>query len=110
MTGSHKDEAALARHEGDHQGLMRVDRIFGRRPERTVRRVTNPWARKNPALSIWLSWANAVIGAARARATAEMSRQATALMLEGTRQFTRIWTATLTPQLGKKKKRGRHRS
>ncbi|WP_316157752.1 hypothetical protein [Cupriavidus sp. BIC8F] len=31
----------------------------------------NPWLKKNPMLSMWLSGANGVIGAARERAMAE---------------------------------------
>jgi len=35
-----------------------------------VTRWSNPWLKKNPLLSIWLSTANAMLGAARARSTA----------------------------------------
>jgi hypothetical protein len=38
--------------------------------------MTNPWLKKNPWLSMWMSGANAVLGSARARATAEAKRQA----------------------------------
>ena len=62
----------------------------------------NPWT-KNPALSLWLSGANAVFGAARGRAatemhrqmttaSAEMHRQMTAAMTESTRQAINFWT------------------
>lgn len=40
----------------------------------------NPWIKKNPLLSIWLSGANAVFGAARGRAIGEARRQMNALM------------------------------
>ncbi|SAK95889.1 hypothetical protein AWB79_07278 [Caballeronia hypogeia] len=55
----------------------------------------NPWLKKNPFLSMWLSGANAVIGATRGRASAQAKRQANA-----------IWTAALTPPKPKKR-RGR---
>lgn len=35
----------------------------------------NPWLKKNPMLSMWLSGANAVAGAARSRVTAEGKRR-----------------------------------
>ena len=35
----------------------------------------NPWVKKNPFLSMWLSGVNAAIGATRGRATSEAKRQ-----------------------------------
>ncbi|SAL28980.1 hypothetical protein AWB70_01754 [Caballeronia cordobensis] len=52
----------------------------------------NPWVKKNPFLSMWLSGANAVIGKTRGRASAQAKRQASSL-----------WSAALAP--GKPKKR-----
>ena len=37
--------------------------------------MSNPWLKKNPLMSMWMSGANAVMGAARSRATAEGERQ-----------------------------------
>ena len=45
----------------------------------------NPWIKKNPLMSMWLSGANAVFGAARGRATAEAKRQATTMVSEMTK-------------------------
>ena len=42
----------------------------------------NPWLKKNPLMSMWMSGANAVFGAARGRANAEARRQATTMMSE----------------------------
>lgn len=42
------------------------------------RLVSNPWLKKNPFLSMWLSGANAVAGAAKGQMVAEMNRQAKA--------------------------------
>ena len=42
--------------------------------------MANPFAKKNPWLSLWLSAANAWVGAARGLATAEMRRQQTTLL------------------------------
>ena len=54
----------------------------------------NPWGKKNPFLSIWLSGANAVFGATRNRMTAEMHRQTNAAITEGTLAFWGIETPT----------------
>lgn len=55
----------------------------------------SPWTRKNPLLSMYLSGANAVAGAARGRAAAEMRRQAKAMMTEGIRQTMGFWSDVL---------------
>lgn len=39
-------------------------------------RRSNPWLKKNPLLSIWLSTANAMMGAARGQAAAALARSA----------------------------------
>lgn len=67
----------------------------------------NPWLKKNPLLSMWLSAANAVAGPARSRATAEAKRQARTAMTNGTKQVTDFWTAALTPPAPKKKRKRR---
>ena len=41
--------------------------------------MTNPWLKKNPWLSMWLSGANAALGSTRGHATAETKRQAGAM-------------------------------
>jgi hypothetical protein len=53
----------------------------------------NPWTKKNPFLSMWLSGANAVAGSARGHATAAEKRGTTA-----------FWTAALAPPKPAKKK------
>jgi len=67
----------------------------------------NPWLKKNPLMSMWLSGANAVMGSARSRATAEAKRQATAIMAEGTKQMIRFWTGGLLAPAPRKKKKSR---
>ncbi|HEY0419875.1 MAG TPA: hypothetical protein VGC80_10180 [Acetobacteraceae bacterium] len=47
--------------------------------------MANPWTKKNPFLSIWLSAANAFAGAARGAMTAAAKRQ----MAAGTKAATR---------------------
>jgi hypothetical protein len=53
----------------------------------------NPWMKRNPFLSMWLSGANAVVGATRGRMTAEARRQ-----------MVTFWSAALTPQKPKKRR------
>ncbi len=68
----------------------------------------NPWLKKNPLLSMWLSGANAVAGSARSRATAIAKRQAATMMNEGMKQMTNFWAGALappTPPPRKKRKR-----
>lgn len=70
----------------------------------------NPWTKKNPLLSMWLSGANAVAGSARSRASAAAKRQATTMMKQGIRQTADFWTDALTgtlapPARPRKKKR-----
>ena len=50
----------------------------------------NPWLKKNPLMSLWLSGANKVTGAARGQAAAAVKREATRAskdaVAEGSRQ------------------------
>lgn len=56
----------------------------------------NPWTKKNPFMSIWLSNANRIAGATRGRMTAEGKRQASNAMTEGAKQVMTYWTDALT--------------
>jgi hypothetical protein len=69
----------------------------------------NPWTKKNPFMSMWLSGANAAMGSARGLAAAETKRQANALMAEGTKQIVNFWTGaiTTTPATPAKRKKKR---
>jgi hypothetical protein len=53
--------------------------------------VANPWTKKNPLLSMWLSGANAVAGKARSAGAAEVKRQQTSLV----KQAARFWSGGL---------------
>jgi len=57
-----------------------------------------------PLMSMWMSGANAVMGAARSRATAEGKRQAATMMSHGTKEVARFWTNALMPSTRKHKK------
>jgi hypothetical protein len=64
----------------------------------------NPWLKKNPMLSMWLSGANAVAGAARGRASAEAKRQAALATSSMMKTTTDAWLAALTPAAPTKKR------
>ena len=65
----------------------------------------NPWTKKNPLMSIWLSGANAVAGSARGHATAAGKRQSATLMSQGAKQLANLWTGGLAAAPSRKKRR-----
>jgi hypothetical protein len=67
----------------------------------------NPWIKKNPLMSIWMSAANTVIGSARSRVTAEAKRQAATGMTQSAKQIARFWSGTLMPRRSRTRKRSR---
>ena len=72
--------------------------------------MANPWTKKNPAMSLFLSGANAWAGAARGLWTKEARRQQTAAVSAGMKRVAGLWTASLTSSAapsGKKAKRRR---
>jgi hypothetical protein len=77
--------------------------------EATVRgcAMKNPWTKRNPFMSMWLSAANTVAGSARGRMTAAGRRQAATMMTRGARQAAEFWTIVLTPPTGAAKRRKR---
>lgn len=71
-----------------------------------VDEMKNPWTKKNPFMSMWLSGANAIAGSARGHATAAAKRQATTATRRAQKQVTDFWSAALTPpQTSRRKKR-----
>ena len=66
----------------------------------------NPWTKKNPFMSMWLSGANAVAGSVRGRASAAAKRQ-TAAVRSGNRQIADFWTSALTPPKPARRKKRR---
>ncbi len=67
----------------------------------------NPWTRKNPLLSMWLSGANALVGPARGRASAQAKRQASTAAAKATKQMGEWWLASVAPAAAKRKKKKR---
>ncbi len=60
--------------------------------------MANPWTKKNPFLSMWLTGANSAAGKARAVGTAETSRQQTRLIDQATRFWTDAWFGAAKPK------------
>ena len=62
--------------------------------------MSNPWLKKNPFMSMWLSGANKMIGSARGQATAAVKREAgkasAAVTAAAAQQITDFWTNSLT--------------
>lgn len=69
--------------------------------------MNNPWTKKNPLLSIWLSAANTVVGSARSRATASAKRQAATAQAHAARSIVDFWTAGPATPRPKPKRRAR---
>jgi hypothetical protein len=70
--------------------------------------MNNPWLKKNPYMSLWLSGANAVAGAARGHATKEAHRQAAAATRQMTAAVFEAWLgafAAPTARPGRRKRR-----
>ena len=69
--------------------------------------MANPWLRKNPYMSMWLSGANAVAGSMRGQAVAQAKRQSAHAVTNATRDIFGFWTAALTATPPAQKKRRR---
>ncbi len=66
--------------------------------------MANPWTKKNPFMSMWLSSANSMMGSARAQATAETKRQVAAAQAEAARQILDFWSGKAAPMPPPRKK------
>ena len=72
--------------------------------------MSNPWLKKNPFMSMWLSGANKMMGTARGQATAAVKREANkasaAVTAAAAQQVTEFWTHPLSrPQVAARKRR-----
>ena len=64
--------------------------------------MSNPWLKKNPFMSLWLSTANRMAGSIRGQAVAQVSRQVKAAATEATNENIRLWSAAATGPAAKK--------
>ena len=67
--------------------------------------MANPWTKKNPFMSMWLSSANSIIGSARGKATGEIRRQAATAQADATRQIFDFWSGKPAAPAPRKKRR-----
>ncbi|OWW20474.1 hypothetical protein [Noviherbaspirillum denitrificans] len=68
----------------------------------------NPWLKKNPLMSMWLSGANAVAGSVSGRVVAESRRQGKAAMNRAMKQAAGFWTGMPVAKPSTKRKKKRH--
>ena len=64
--------------------------------------MSNPWLKKNPFMSMWLSTANRMVGSIHGRATAQVNRQVKAAAIEAASEYTKLWAAVVTGPAAKK--------
>ncbi len=67
----------------------------------------NPWLKKNPFMSMWLSGANAMAGSLRGQATAQAKRQAASALTSANNDLFSAWTRALTATPAPKSKNKR---
>ena len=65
----------------------------------------NPWLKKNPFMSMWLSGANSMANSARGQMAAEVERRSTAAADKHFSDMFAIWTKALTATSATKRKR-----
>ena len=66
--------------------------------------MTNPWLKKNPFMSMWLSGFNSAAGSMRGHVASEAKRQAASATTKATKDIFGLWTTTLAPAKGRKRR------
>jgi len=69
--------------------------------------MTNPWLKKNPFLSMWLSGANTVASSARGRIASEAKRQSTIAVNKAASEMFTMWTDAVAGSRAPKRRRKR---
>lgn len=69
--------------------------------------MNNPWIKKNPFMSMWLSAANGAAGRARGQATSAARRQVATNQAAATRQVLEFWFGKPKKAPGSRRKRSR---
>ena len=67
--------------------------------------MSNPWLKKNPFMSMWLSGANSLANTARVRIAAEAKRQAKAAVAKATNDMFAAWPGLSWPATPKKRRK-----
>jgi hypothetical protein len=71
--------------------------------------MTNPWLKKNPFMSMWLSGANSLAGSIRGHATVQAKRQAATAMTKAARDVFDLWVGAPPAPSAPKKRAQRRR-
>ena len=61
--------------------------------------MSNPWLKKNPFMSMWLSSANRVAGSARGQVAAEVKRQAALATQHATTDLVKFWSGGMRTEV-----------
>jgi hypothetical protein len=69
--------------------------------------MSNPWLKKNPFMSMWLSGVNSVANSARGQIAAGAKRQSTTAITKATNDMFSLWTGAMTSASTPKRKRKR---
>jgi hypothetical protein len=77
--------------------------IWGPCPDRIT--MGNPWVKKNPFMSMWLTAANQVAGSARGQVTSAARRQVAATQAGATRQIIDFWAGKPAKAAVKRRRR-----
>jgi hypothetical protein len=67
--------------------------------------MSNPWLKKNPFMSMWLSTANRLAGSLRGQATAQVKRQVNTAMTEAIRETLKPLSHAAKPPAARAKRR-----
>jgi len=73
--------------------------------------MANPWLKKNPFMSLWLSSANRVAGSVRGQVAAEAQRQTAWVAQQASNDIVKFWTdaamGTARPATAAKRRKAR---
>jgi hypothetical protein len=69
--------------------------------------MSNPWFKKNPYLSLWLSAYNGIAATALGQAKAHARRQGTQATTAAARQIATMWSEAMFGSVPKRRKRRR---
>jgi hypothetical protein len=61
--------------------------------------MSNPWLKKNPFMSMWMSSANRVAGSMRGRVAGEAKRQSAQATRQAGNDWIKLWTGAATAAL-----------
>ena len=72
--------------------------------------MVNPWLKKNPFMSLWLSSANRAAGTVRGQVSAEAKRQTALATRKATQDVVDFWTGAATNATAAPAKRKKRRA